>query len=100
LFTLSPPANVEVAVVEVPVKASATTPPFPTTERAAYGEEVEIPTLPFVELSMSFERDVVAKLVGLAESMYKFPPAFRKVQWFEESEPSERASCGPVDEAI
>src|SRR3990167_7887939 len=40
----SPPANVDVAVVEVAWKYSATT--GPTTESFAYGDVVPMPTLP------------------------------------------------------
>jgi hypothetical protein len=45
-LTLSPPARVLVATVLVAVKMSATTPVEPTTESAAYGEVVPMPTNP------------------------------------------------------
>jgi hypothetical protein len=40
------PANVLVAVVEVAINFSATTPPAPTTESGAYGDVVPIPRFP------------------------------------------------------
>lgn len=44
VVALTPPEKVEVAVVEVAWNLSATTPLEPTTERAAYGVDVLIPT--------------------------------------------------------
>ena len=56
----APPSNVDVAVVEVAWKYSATT--GPTTESFAYGVEVPIPTLPVEELYMNPVESIVSPL--------------------------------------
>ena len=60
--TLNPPAKDEVAAVEVAVKMSATTPDAPTTDRAAYGELVPIPTFPNpLTIKVVAEEDPITK---------------------------------------
>ena len=63
----------------------------PLTESFAYGVVVAIPKNPFV-LIVSADIVEVAKVAGLEVARYKKPPAFLKVQWLEEPEPSERAN--------
>ena len=65
---------------------------------ARTGAEANVTTpLVFIESAAVVE---VAKVVGEEVARYKFPPAFLKVQWLLEVEPSERASCGADEEAI
>src|SRR3989344_2630272 len=59
--TTSPPANVEVAVVDVAWKYSATT--GPTTDSFAYGDVVPMPTFP---LPVMTNRSVVPRAVDEA----------------------------------
>ncbi len=69
-------------------------------EKRAHGDEVAIPTLPFEPRMVRAVSDDVANVVADDVARYKFPPAFRNVQWLDVREPSESASCGPVDDAI
>ncbi len=63
------------------------------------GVDVPTPTNPFVSIVSAVMEDV-ANVLGLAVATYKLPLMLLNVHGFEVSEPSARASCGPVDDAI
>jgi hypothetical protein len=54
------------------------------------------PELPSIEKALLVD---VANVDGEDVARYSTPPAFLKLQWLEVSEPSERVSCGAVEEA-
>jgi hypothetical protein len=77
----------------------ALTPP-PITDNLANDDEVPIPTLPVDPMIENADSVVDANVVGDEVDKKKLPMMVRNVQWLDVSDPSESASCAPVDDAI